>query len=129
MVDLTDNISTCTKFQLETFSCEHAVAVAMYREFATRTLCSHYFTTDYWRDAYAETIFSLWNEVEWEVPDYILPLNTLLPPLIEPRGPKCPSTSRIPSTREFPRSRRCSQCKSVGHTLQYCTSHVPLNDS
>ncbi|XP_022875688.1 uncharacterized protein LOC111394150 [Olea europaea var. sylvestris] len=86
IVDLTDKTSNCKKIQLETFSCQHAVAVAMYRGFVARTLCSHYYMTDYWRAANTETIFPLSNEVEWKVPDHIRPLNTLLPPLIESRG-------------------------------------------
>lgn len=129
MVDLTDNTCSCKKFQLETFSCEHVVAVAMYRGFAAKTLCSHYYTTDYWRVAYTEIIFSLSNEAEWKVPDHIRPFNTLLPPLIEPCGLGRLSTSRIPSIGAFRRTRRCSRCKSVEHTRQYCTNHVPLNDS
>ncbi|XP_022893719.1 uncharacterized protein LOC111408149 [Olea europaea var. sylvestris] len=129
MVDLSDGTCTCKQFQLESFSCEHAVAVAMYRGFTARILCHPYYTAENWRVAYVETIFSLPNEVEWEVPDHIRPFNTLSPPLIEPRGPGRPSTSRIPSTGEFSRSRRCSRCKSVGHTRQFCTNQVPLNDS
>ncbi|XP_022846192.1 uncharacterized protein LOC111368917 [Olea europaea var. sylvestris] len=129
MVDLSDGTCTCKQFQFESFPCEHAIAVAIYRGFATRTLCSAYYTAENWRAAYVETIFSLPNEAEWEVPDHIRLFNTLSPPLIEHRGPGRPSTSRIPSTGEFSRLRRCSRCKSVGHTRQFCTSQVFLNDS
>ncbi|XP_022846315.1 uncharacterized protein LOC111369061 [Olea europaea var. sylvestris] len=122
MVDLSDGTCTCKQFQLESFPCEHAVAVAMYREFAVRTLCSPYYTAENWRAAYVETIFSLPNEAKWEVSDHIRPFNTLSPHLIEPRGPGRPSTSIIPSTGEFSRPHRCSRCKSVGHTRQFCTS-------
>ncbi|XP_022899389.1 uncharacterized protein LOC111412698 [Olea europaea var. sylvestris] len=115
MVDLSDGTCTCKQFQLESFSCEHAVAVAMYRGFAARTLCSPYYIAENWKAAYVETIFPLPNEVEWEVPDHIRPFNTLSPPLIEPHGSGRPSTSRISSTGEFFRPRRWSRCKSVGH--------------
>ncbi|XP_022886712.1 uncharacterized protein LOC111402561 [Olea europaea var. sylvestris] len=101
MVDFTDETGTCKQFQLESFSCEYAVAVAMYRGLAARTFCSPYYTAKKWRVAYVETIFSLPNEVEWEVSNHIRPFNTLSPPLIESRGPGRPSTSRIPSTGEF----------------------------
>ncbi|XP_022889070.1 uncharacterized protein LOC111404507 [Olea europaea var. sylvestris] len=87
MVDLSDGTCTCKQFQLESFPCEHAVAVAMYQGFAARTLCSAYYTAENWRPAYVETIFPLPNEVEWEVPDHIRSFNTLSPPLIEPRDP------------------------------------------
>lgn len=129
IVDLTDNTCTCARFQLESFPCEHAVAVALNRGFAARTLCSPYYTAEYWRAAYAETVFPLPNESEWEVPDNILPLNSLSPPIIGPRGPGRPRTSRIPSTGEFPRPRRCSRCKAVGHTRKTCTSQIPLHDN
>ncbi|XP_022861229.1 uncharacterized protein LOC111381660 [Olea europaea var. sylvestris] len=88
-------------YMLESFSCEHAVAVTMYRGFAARTLYSPYYTSENWRVAYTETIFPLSNEIKWEVPNYIRPFNTVSPPLIEPRSPGCPSTSRISSTGEF----------------------------
>ncbi|CAA2974411.1 uncharacterized protein LOC111394015, partial [Olea europaea subsp. europaea] len=90
MLDLTDNTCSCTRFQLESFPCEHAIAVAMYRGFAARMLCSLYYTTECWRTAYAETIFPLPNEAEWEVPEHILPFHNLLPPAVEPRGPGRP---------------------------------------
>ncbi|XP_022864450.1 uncharacterized protein LOC111384414 [Olea europaea var. sylvestris] len=64
MVDLSDGTCTCKQFQLESFPCEHAVMLAMYREFAAKTLCSPYYTAENWRDAYVETIFPLPNEVE-----------------------------------------------------------------
>ncbi|XP_022852522.1 uncharacterized protein LOC111374128 [Olea europaea var. sylvestris] len=129
MVDLTDNTCTCTRFQLESFSCEHTVAVAMYRGFTARKLCSLYYTTESWRTAYAETVFHLSNETDWEIPEHILPFNDLLPPAIEPRGPRRPNTSRIPSTREFLQPRRCGRCRAIGHTRQLCTSQIPLNDN
>lgn len=122
MVDLTINTCTCYRFQLESFPCEHAVAVAMHKGFAPSTLCSDYYTADYWRAAYVDTIFPLPNETDWEVSDRILPI-------IEPRGPGRPRTSRIPSTGEFPRPRRCGRCREVGHTRVNCNSQVPLSDN
>ncbi|XP_022891932.1 uncharacterized protein LOC111406789 [Olea europaea var. sylvestris] len=112
--------------KLESFPCTHAVAVAMHRGLPPHTLCSVYYMTDYWRAAYAETIFPVPNEVEWEVPDHILPLNNLLPPAVGPRTPGRTRTSRIPSTGEFPQPRRCG---ATGHTRRYCTSQIPLHDN
>ncbi|XP_022875573.1 uncharacterized protein LOC111394015 [Olea europaea var. sylvestris] len=118
MVNLTYNTCTCMRFQLESFPCEHAVAVAMYRGFAARTLCSLYYTTESWRTSYAETIFPLPNEVEWEDPEYILPFHDLLPPAVESRGPGRPITSKIPSTEKFPQppSPWPGQCAASGNT-------------
>lgn len=129
IVDLNEHTCTCARFQLESFPCEHAVAVSMNRGFAARTLCSQYYTAEYWRTAYAETIFPLPNESDWEVPDHIFPLNSLSPPVTEPRGPGRPRTSRIPSTGEFSRPRRCDRCRAVGHTRQNCTSQIPLDNN
>ncbi|XP_022874053.1 uncharacterized protein LOC111392877 [Olea europaea var. sylvestris] len=85
IVDLNDNTCTCRQFQFESFPCAYAVAVAMYRGFPPYNLYSHYYMADFWRAAYAETIFPLPNEVKWEVPDYIVALNNLLPPEVPPR--------------------------------------------
>ncbi|XP_022897722.1 uncharacterized protein LOC111411419 [Olea europaea var. sylvestris] len=103
IIDLNDNTCMCRQFQLKSFSYTQAVAVAMYREISPHTLCSAYYTIGSWRTAYAETIFLVPNEVEWEVPDYILSLNNLLLPAIGPRTLGRTCTSRIPSTREFSR--------------------------
>ncbi|XP_022841990.1 uncharacterized protein LOC111365688 [Olea europaea var. sylvestris] len=118
-----------TTYMFESFPCEHAVTVAMYRGFTARTLYYPYYIAENWRAAYVETIFQFPNEAEWEVADHIRPFNTLSPPLIEPRDLGRPSTFKIPSTKEFRRPHRCSRCKSVGHTHQFCTSQVSLNDS
>ncbi|XP_022862304.1 uncharacterized protein LOC111382530 [Olea europaea var. sylvestris] len=48
IVDLNDNTCTCRQFQLESFPCAHAVAVAMYRGFPPHNLCSHYYMADFW---------------------------------------------------------------------------------
>ncbi|XP_022873492.1 uncharacterized protein LOC111392388 [Olea europaea var. sylvestris] len=64
IVDLNGNTCTCRQFQLESFPCTHVVAVAINRGFPPHTLCIAYYTTDYYRAAYIETIFSIPNEVE-----------------------------------------------------------------
>ncbi|XP_022872961.1 uncharacterized protein LOC111391912 [Olea europaea var. sylvestris] len=108
------------------FSVRCALTMAMHRGFPPHTLCSAYYMIDYWRAAYAETIFPVPNEVEWEVPDHILPLNNLLPPAVGPRNSGRTRTSRIPSTGEFPQPRKCG---ATWHTRRYCTSQIPLHDN
>ncbi|XP_022883421.1 uncharacterized protein LOC111400226 [Olea europaea var. sylvestris] len=122
-------LDVARKFQLESFSCTDAVTVAMHRGLPPHTLCSMYYMNDYWRATYAETIFPVPNEVEWEVPDHILPLNNLLPPAVGPRTPGRTRTSRIPSTGEFLQPRKCGRCSATGHTRRYCTSQIPLHDN
>ncbi|XP_022893934.1 uncharacterized protein LOC111408400 [Olea europaea var. sylvestris] len=129
IVDLNDNTRTCRQFQLESFPCTHAVAVAMYRGIPPHTLCSTYYTTGSWRAAYAETIFPVPNEVEWEISSHILSSNNLLPLAVGPRTPRRTRTSRIPSTGEFPRPRKCGGCGATGHTKRFCTSQIPLHDN
>ncbi|XP_022861520.1 uncharacterized protein LOC111381906 [Olea europaea var. sylvestris] len=129
IVDLNDNTCTCRQFQLESFSCTHAVAMAMYKGIPPHTLCIVYYTTGFWKTAYAETIFPVPNEVEWEVPDHILSLNNLLPPTVGPRTPGCTRTSRIPSTGEFPRPCKCGRCGATGHTRRFCTSQISLHNN
>lgn len=122
IVSLNDNTCTCRQFQLESFPCAHAVAVAKYRGIPPHSLCTHYYMADYWRAAYAETIFPLPNEAEWEVPDHILPLNNLLSPDARARTPGRRRTSRIPSTGEFSQPRKCGRCGATGHTRRFCPS-------
>ncbi|XP_022881018.1 uncharacterized protein LOC111398334 [Olea europaea var. sylvestris] len=117
------------QFQLESFPCTYTVTVAMHRGFSPHILCSAYYITDYWRAAYMETIFPVPNEVEWEVPDHILPLNNLLPPTVGPCTPGRTRMSRIPSIGEFFQPRKCGSCGATGHTRRYCTSQIPLHDS
>ncbi|XP_022894089.1 uncharacterized protein LOC111408577 [Olea europaea var. sylvestris] len=128
IVDLNDNTCTCRQFQLESFPCAHAVAVAMYIGFPPHSLCSHYYTADFWKAAYAETIFPLPNEVEWEVPDYIVAFNNLLLAEVRTRTPGRRRTSRIPSTGEFPQPRKYERCGAVRHTRRFYTSQIPLNN-
>ncbi|XP_022893047.1 uncharacterized protein LOC111407657 [Olea europaea var. sylvestris] len=129
IIDLNDNTCTCRQFQLESFPCTHAVAVAMYRGIPPHTLCSAYYTTGSWRAAYAKTIFPVPNEAEWEVPDHILSLNNLLPPAVGICTPGRTRTFRIPSTGEFPRPRKCGRCDATGHTRRFCTSQISLHDN
>ncbi|XP_022865572.1 uncharacterized protein LOC111385421 [Olea europaea var. sylvestris] len=129
IVDLSDNACTCRLFQLESFPCTYAVTVTMHRGFPPHTLCSVYYMTDYWRAAYTKTIFPVSNEVEWEVPDHILPLNNLLSTAVGPRSPGSTRTSRILFTREFPQPRKCGKCGATGYTRRYCTSQFPLHDN
>ncbi|KAL2471979.1 CCHC-type domain-containing protein [Abeliophyllum distichum] len=114
--------------QLESFPCAHAIAVALHRGISAHVLCSQYYTIDYWRAAYAETIFSVPNEVEWEVPDHIAISLNILPPLVKRRAGR-KSTSRIPSAGECLRCRRCGRCGATGHTQLNCSSQVPLTSS
>ncbi|XP_022843105.1 uncharacterized protein LOC111366620 [Olea europaea var. sylvestris] len=111
IVDLNENTCTCRQFQLESFPCAHAVAVAMYRGFPPHSLCSHYYMADFWK-----------------VPDYIIALNNLLPPEVSPRTPNRRRMSRIPSIREFSQPRKCGRCGATGHTRRFCKSQIPLNN-
>ncbi|XP_022854987.1 uncharacterized protein LOC111376272 [Olea europaea var. sylvestris] len=129
IIYLNDNTCTCKQFQLESFPYTHAVEVAMHRGLPPCTLCSAYYMTNYWRATCAEAIFLVPNEVEWEVPDHILPLNNLLPPAVGSRTPGCTRTSRIPSTKEFPQPHKCDRCGAIGHTRRYCTNQIHLHNN
>ncbi|XP_022861628.1 uncharacterized protein LOC111382004 [Olea europaea var. sylvestris] len=129
IIDLNNNTCTCRQFQLESFPCTRAVAVAMYRGILPHTLCSAYYTTGSWRVAYVETIFPVPNEVEWEVLGHILSLNNLLSPALSPRTPECIRTSKIPSIGEFLRPCKCDRYGATGHTKRFCTSQISLHDN
>ncbi|KAK6149441.1 hypothetical protein DH2020_016966 [Rehmannia glutinosa] len=97
-VNFVENTCTCRKFQLDHLPCEHAIAAAKKRGFSIYLMCSSYYSVDYWRKAYAETIFPVPNENEWEIPDNIKEM-IILPPIVRQRDGRR-RTTRIPSTKE-----------------------------
>lgn len=123
MVNLTDNVCTCNRFQLKSFRCKHAVVMTMYQGFVARTLCFPYYTVDSWRVACVETIFPFPNKVEWEVFDHILPLQ------IEPRDFGCPCTYKILSIEQFFRPCRWDKCRATKHTHHFYINQIFLNDN
>ncbi|XP_022852998.1 uncharacterized protein LOC111374551 [Olea europaea var. sylvestris] len=77
-------------------------------------LCSSYYSSDYWKGAYSETIYPVSREVDWVVPSLIT-CTPIFPPLIR-RPPGRPPTRRKRSRYEYAWStRKCTRCGRVGH--------------
>ena len=84
-------------------------------------MCSHYYTADAYRAAYAESIYPLLDEKQWHVPDNVAS-RIVLPPRWTRRRAGRPRMQRIPSEGEDVIGRRCSRCGGVGHYRQRCTN-------
>ena len=86
VVDLQRMTCTCKKFDLKKLPCEHALRVA--REIMENKFydCySSFYSADYWRLAYAESVYPIPSQSDWEIPDEIQEVVVFLPDLKEQR--------------------------------------------
>ncbi|CAA3012848.1 uncharacterized protein LOC111398915 [Olea europaea var. sylvestris] len=79
VVNLAEKSCTCKEFDLLQLPCEHALVVSRLRGVALDTLCSPYYTTLCWREAYAEPIHPVDNEKDWQIPEEVR-TRVILPP-------------------------------------------------
>ncbi|XP_022891866.1 uncharacterized protein LOC111406718 [Olea europaea var. sylvestris] len=104
---------------------------SMLREARGKTLyelCSRYYSSDYWKGAYNETIYPVPREVDWVVPSLITCTPIFLPLVRRPLGR--PPTRRKRSRCEYAWStRKYTRCGRVGHNRTTClnprVSHTP----
>ncbi|XP_022852679.1 uncharacterized protein LOC111374257 [Olea europaea var. sylvestris] len=119
------SISSCMmQYQLEHLPCEHAVAATKKSGYSIYSFCSLYYTVEYWRVAYSDTIFPVPND--WEISENLGYLN-VLPPFVRRRG-RHPKTTKIASIEEFSKRHKCSRCTAIGHNRLTYTSQIPLAD-
>ncbi|PON79666.1 Zinc finger, PMZ-type [Parasponia andersonii] len=48
---------SCREFDINKILCAHAIVAAQHRSIDMYSLCSDFYKTDYWRMAYAESIY------------------------------------------------------------------------
>ncbi|XP_030505193.2 uncharacterized protein LOC115720176 [Cannabis sativa] len=97
------------------------------RSIIAYTLCSPYYTTEYWRRTYEGTIMPVGDEDDWELPDDIKNMTVGVPVEKQPVGrPKKQKVGRIKNNRtacngeRIIKSRNCSMCGAKGHNRSTC---------
>ncbi|XP_073153186.1 uncharacterized protein [Henckelia pumila] len=98
LVDLQSKSCTCRKFDIDRIPCSHAIAAAYNANISVYELCTDYYTTRFWLEAYTDLVYPVPGE--WTVQEEIL---VLLPLVIPRRGRK--KVKRIPSVGEYARRR------------------------
>ncbi|GMN19803.1 hypothetical protein TIFTF001_053590 [Ficus carica] len=93
---------TCRVFDIDKIPCIHAIAAAgLYRPQHTGSyiysLCSEYYTSDYWMLAYAETIYPVPPESQWHnIPEEVRAIKVVEPDVKMFRG-----INSLPFTRRM----------------------------
>ncbi|KAL5573602.1 hypothetical protein UlMin_023199 [Ulmus minor] len=117
---------TCKKFDLEKLPCEHALrAVGEIRENKFYDCCSPFYSAEYWRLAYAESVYPIPSQSDWEIPDEIREVVVLPPDLKEQRKRGRPRNNRYRSSGELPKwKHKCTKCGEEGHNQKKCPQHM-----
>lgn len=126
IVNFQESTCTCRKFQLDRFPCVHAIAAARQRKYSTYLMCSDYYTTEFWRAAYADAISPAPNESEWVVTDEMKKMHVMPPEVRKQQGRR--KTERAQSTGEFSKKKKCSRCGQTGHNRLTCRDPLPMVD-
>lgn len=127
VVDINSWDCSCKRWQLTGLPCRHAIAVIGYIGADRYDYCCKYFTNEFYRVTYSESIHPIPN-IEWPVQKDSSHLAVIVtpPPTRRPRGR--PSTKRIGSQEVVKRQLQCSRCKGVGHNKSTCKELLLRND-
>ena len=123
-VNLQTKTCTCRKFDLTGLPCTHALAATLSRRINPYSLCSRYYTVDAWLHSYAETIYPVGNEEEWDVPDDISRRIVESPPY-KPKAGRPKMKRRKSKGEKMKMQRHCSRCGRKGHNRATCTYIMP----
>ncbi|XP_062075856.1 uncharacterized protein LOC133779982 [Humulus lupulus] len=89
LVNIKEHSCTCREFYIDKIPCVHGVAATMYRGVDVYSLRSKFYMIEFWRMAYAESIYPLPPEIEWLLPEEVKSQVIIKPvKLIPPRRPK-----------------------------------------
>ena len=119
VVDLTNRICSCKKWQLSGLPCNHVIAVS---RFINKTdlgiFVERWFKKSTYRATYEESINPVGDIEAWETPAYVTPV---LPPVIGKRSACIPKNNDlIPSKGEIQREPYCTRCTKIGHSKDRC---------
>ena len=119
VVDLTNRICSCKKWQLSGLPCNHVIAVS---RFINKTdlgiFVEKWFKKSTYRATYEESINPVGDIEAWDTPAYVTPV---LPPVLGKRSAGRPKNKdRIPSKGEIRREPYCTRCTKIGHSKDRC---------
>ncbi|PON62409.1 Zinc finger, PMZ-type [Parasponia andersonii] len=124
-VNLQTKTCSCRRFDLISLPCTHVLAATLSRRINPYSLCSWYYTVDAWLCSYAETIYPVGNEEEWDVPDNISRY-MVEPPPYKPKAGQL-KTKRTKSKGEKIIMQR--HCSGKGHNRATCTYMIPITSN
>ena len=125
VVNLHNKTCTCRKFDLDQLHCSHALAAGRHRSLSLYTLCSRYYTSEALVAAYADSIYPVGHEVDWNVPMEVRN-RAILPPIVQRTRGRL-KKNRILSAGEDKVKRKCGRCGEKGHNRQKCHRNIPLH--
>ncbi|XP_062114008.1 uncharacterized protein LOC133825021 [Humulus lupulus] len=86
LVNIEEHSCTCQEFDIDKIPCVHGVATTMYRGVDVYSLCSKFYTTKFWRIAYAESIYLLPPKIEWLLLEEVKSQDVIKPVVLIPSG-------------------------------------------
>ncbi|GMN54913.1 hypothetical protein TIFTF001_024032 [Ficus carica] len=120
-------------FDIDKIPCIHTIAAAgLHRPQHTGSyiysLCSEYYTSDYWMLAYAETIYPVPPESQWHnIPEDVRAIKVVAPDVKMFRGR--PRLIRFPSQGEcIVKKYKCATCGQGGHNSKKCPNLAHPSD-
>ncbi|XVF05886.1 hypothetical protein REPUB_Repub06bG0000700 [Reevesia pubescens] len=128
VVDMDRWDCSCKGWQLTGIPCCHAIAVISCIGRSPYEYCSRYFTTEYYRLTYAESVQPIPDVDRPLHKDSALALVTVTPPPTR-RPPGRPTTKKVGSQEVMKRQLQCSRCKGLGHNKSTCKELCSVLDT
>ncbi|XP_074319857.1 uncharacterized protein LOC141656735 [Silene latifolia] len=119
IVDIDNWDCSCKGWQLSGIPCCHAIAVVGCIGRSSYEYCSRYFTVEWYKLTYAETLNPVLTIATPLQNDSSPSVVTVTPPPTR-RPPGRPAKKRIGSLEIVKRQLQCSRCKGMGHNKSTC---------
>ncbi|KAJ4717563.1 MuDR family transposase [Melia azedarach] len=121
-VNLNDRMCSCQELQLEQLPCQHALAVCRFGSISCYTLCSAFYSSEALVAAYAESIYPVGIQEEWDVSEEVR--NRIILPPSKHRTCEHPMKKRKQLQSEEKTVRKCGRCGSLGHNRKTCKAEI-----
>ncbi|KAK1416394.1 hypothetical protein QVD17_32185 [Tagetes erecta] len=119
VVDMQNRSCECRIWQLSGLPCCHAISASTFlKESDCSQWAVHWFRSEVHRATYAESVYSVPDPLNWEIPEDFSKIAT--PHMNKRQAGRPPENKRIPSKGEDSRPRECSRCHAIGHTRDRC---------